>query len=57
MAAEKKRTKEAEAEPHVPLRVPRSIRKRVKQLATSEDRTLQDMATELLDEALRKRGA
>lgn len=58
MSGNKKRpTKELGAEDYVPVRVPRSIRKRVKQLGTAEDKSLQDMAAELLEEALKKRGA
>lgn len=41
----------------VPVRVPASIRRRVRILASQEDKRLQQMVTELLDAALKQRGA
>lgn len=46
-----------QGEKMVPVRVPLSIRRRLRLAAAQEDRPLQAVVTELLDEALKKRGA
>lgn len=53
----KKKPSPTAEEKMVPVRVPISIRRRLRLAAAQEDKPLQVVVTELLDEALKKRGA